>query len=86
MSRENVVWLSSGATTFSCLCESCLDAAEAAGGSFLEAVRSANVRGSVAAGAPATSVHCAGGHMIVLRRLDRPPNLAHSDKRQLQLA
>jgi len=86
MSRENVVWLSAGATTFSCLCESCLDDAEAAGGSFLDAVRGANVRGSVAAGAQLTLARCAAGHQIVLRRVERPPKLARSDERQLQLA
>jgi hypothetical protein len=86
MSRENVVWLSASATTFSCLCESCLDAAEATGTSFLEAVRGANVRGAVAAEADVMFAHCAAGHEILLRRVERPPKLARSDARQLQLA
>jgi hypothetical protein len=83
MSRENVVWLSAGATTFSCLCERCLDAAET---SFLEAVRGANVRGTVAVDAEVTVAHCRAGHELVLRRVERPPKLARSDSRQLQLS
>ncbi len=86
MSRENVVWLSASATTFSCLCELCLDAAEAADTSFLEAVRGASVRGALAADADVMFVRCAAGHQVVLRRLARPPKLARSDSRQLQLA
>lgn len=86
MSRENVVWLSASATTFSCLCELCLGAAEAAEASFLEAVRGASVRGAIGADADVMFVRCAAGHQIVLRRRERPPKLARSDTRQLQLA
>ena len=86
MSRENVVWLSASATTFSCLCESCLDAAEAAGTSFLEAVRGANVRGVVGADVDVVFARCAAGHEILLRRIERPPKLTRADARQLQLA
>jgi len=86
MSRENVVWLSSSATTFSCLCEPCLDAADAAGTSFLEAVGSAHVRGVIAAEADVMFARCHAGHRVVLRRIERPPKLARSDARQLQLA
>ena len=86
MSRENVVWLSSSATTFSCLCEVCLDAGAEVGVSFLEAVRVATVRGSVAPEADVVVASCAAGHRLVLRRIERPPKLAHSDDRQLQLA
>jgi hypothetical protein len=86
MSRENVVWLSASATTFSCLCEPCLDAANAAGTSFLEAIRSASLRGVIAADADVMFARCAVGHELVLRRAERPPKLARSDARQLQLA
>jgi len=86
MSRENVVWLSASATTFSCLCELCLDAAEVAGTSFLEAVRGASVRGAVTEDADVMFARCAAGHRVVLRRIERPPKLARSDARQLQLA
>jgi hypothetical protein len=86
MSRENVVWLSASATTFSCLCEPCLDGAGAAGTSFLEAIRSASVRGPIAADADVTFARCSAGHEIVLRRVERPPKLARTDARQLQLA
>jgi hypothetical protein len=85
-SRENVVWLGASATTFSCLCEPCLDAAEAAGASFLAAVRDASVRGTVAVEADVVFAHCAGGHQIILRRVERPPKLARADERQLQIA
>ena len=51
MSRENVVWLSTSATTFSCLCELCLSTSEVEGTSFLEAIRDASVRGTFAADA-----------------------------------
>ncbi len=86
MSRTNVVWLGTTATTFSCLCEPCLAFAEARGSSFLEAVRGASVRGSLGVDADVSFVRCAVGHEIVLRRLERPPKLARSDERQLQLA
>jgi hypothetical protein len=86
MSRENVVWLSASATTFSCLCEQCLDAASGEGASFLEAVRDASVRGPIAAEADVLVARCSVGHQIILRRIERPPKLARSDARQLQLA
>jgi hypothetical protein len=86
MSRENVVWLSASATTFSCLCEQCLDAAAVAGTSFLEAIRHASVRGAVVADADVIFARCEAGHRVVLRRVERPPKLARSDTRQLQLA
>jgi hypothetical protein len=86
MSRENVVWITASATTFSCLCEPCLDEAEAAKTSFLEAVRKASVRGAIAANADIVRTHCAAGHQVVLRRIERPPKLARSDAQQLQIA
>ena len=86
MRRENVVWLSPSATTFSCLCEPCLELAQTAEASFLEAVRSARVRGTVAVEAEVAFVRCSAGHEVVVRRSERPPKLARSDKRQLQLA
>jgi hypothetical protein len=86
MRRENVVWLSPSATTFSCLCEPCLEVAQTTGASFLEAVRSARVCGTVAVEAEVAFAHCSAGHELVVRRIERPPRLPRPDKRQLQLA
>jgi hypothetical protein len=85
MRRENVVWLSPSATTFSCLCESCLDAARDGGASFLDAVRAASVRGELAPETAVAFAFCAAGHQVVLRRVERPPSLGRRDPRQLQL-
>jgi hypothetical protein len=80
------VWLSPSATAFSCLCEPCLEAARLSGALFADALSGASVRGSVAPDAAVTVAHCAAGHEIVLRRIERPPALARPDERQLQLA
>jgi hypothetical protein len=85
MTRENVVWLSPSATTFSCLCELCLDIARDGGLSFLDAVRAASVRGEVAPETPVAVALCPAGHQVVLRRVERPPSLDRPDARQLQL-
>jgi hypothetical protein len=84
MSR-NVVWLSPSATTFSCLCETCLDAARHDGASFVEAVRAACVRGEISPEAAVAMALCAAGHEVVLRRVERPAALDRPDDRQLQL-
>ncbi len=87
MSAERtVVWLSPSATSFACLCEQCLEAARLDGVLFAEALRTASVRGTIAAEASVASVRCALGHELVLRRVERPPALEHPDERQLQLA
>jgi hypothetical protein len=80
------VWLSPSATAFSCLCETCLEAARLSGALFADALAGASVRGSLAPGAAVTVVHCAAGHEIVLRRGEHPPGLARHDDRQLQIA
>ena len=85
MSRENSVWVPPSATPFSCLCETCLDLARAEGASFLETVRSASVRGHLPAETDVGFVRCIAGHEVVVRRIDRPVQLARSDGRQLQL-
>ena len=84
--RANTVWIAPGATIFSCLCEPCLDGRRARGSSFLDAVRIASVRGTVPEGSDIAFVRCRAGHELVVRRIDRPPNLARRDARQLQLA
>ena len=84
-SGSNVVWLSPSATEFSCLCEACLEAARARGRSFVDAIRDASVRGSVGPDCDIAFVRCRAGHNLVLRRVERPPNLARADARQLQL-
>jgi hypothetical protein len=81
----DVVWLSPSATSFSCLCEPCLDAAYASGLPFAEAVRSALLRGPIAHEVEFVRAQCPAGHEIVLRRVARPPTLARRDERQLQL-
>jgi hypothetical protein len=80
------VWLSPSATAFSCLCETCLDSARLSGVLFADALAGASVRGSVSAEASVAVARCAAGHEIVLRRVERPPQLAHPDERQLQLS
>jgi hypothetical protein len=82
---KHSVWVAPSATEFSCLCERCLDGRRAQGSSFLEAVRVASVRGSVPADTDVAFVRCRAGHELVVRRIDRPPNLARRDERQLQL-
>jgi hypothetical protein len=82
---QNVVWVSPSATQFSCLCERCLDGTRARGLSFLDAVHTASVKGTVPADTDITFVHCRAGHELVIRRIDRPPRLKRRDSRQLQL-
>lgn len=84
--EATVVWLSPSATSFACLCEPCLEAARLDGVLFADALRVASVRGSIAADTGVASVRCTAGHELVLRRVERPPGLAHPDERQLQLA
>ena len=79
------VWLSPCATAFSCLCETCLEAARRGGALFSDALLAASVRGSVGPDTALGFVRCAAGHEIVLRRGERPPALASRDERQLQL-
>ena len=81
----NTVWLSPSATSFSCICERCLDAARDRGASFLDAVSTARLQGTVAVETDVAFARCSAGHEVVLRRVERPPRLAQSNKRQLQL-
>ena len=84
--RSNAVWVSPGAKEFSCLCERCLDGPHGRGAPFLDAVRLANVRGTLAPDADVVVVRCRRGHELVIRRGDRPAKLVRRDDRQLQLA
>jgi hypothetical protein len=86
MSTAHAIWIAPSATAFSCLCESCLELARGQGTSFLEAVRAANVRGRLPTDTDVGFIHCAAGHELVVRRVDRPPALARPDGRQLQLS
>jgi hypothetical protein len=83
--RDNAVWVAPGATQFSCLCERCLEGRRGRGASFLDAVRVASVRGTVPPDTDIAFVHCRAGHELVVRRIDRPPNLARHDARQLEI-
>jgi hypothetical protein len=78
------VWLSPSATSFSCLCERCLEEARTAEVLFSDALMRAAVRGTIGADVEAAGRRCAAGHAIVLRRGERPPGLRH-DERQLAL-
>ena len=83
---QTTVWVSPSATSFSCLCELCLEQARASGLLFADALLQASVRGSIGAEADVSSRRCRAGHEIVLRRIERPSTLPHHDDRQLQLA
>jgi hypothetical protein len=80
------VWISPSATSFSCLCELCLETARCSGALFTDALAVARVTGEIAPALVALEVRCATGHRVVLRRGERPPALARPDDRQLQLA
>ena len=84
-SSATVVWIAPGASAFSCLCEACLDRAPARGASFLEAVRDANVRGTLAADADVGFARCRAGHRLVIRRTRRIRGPADRSGRQLVL-
>jgi hypothetical protein len=84
-SVENSIWIAPTATTFSCLCEPCLELARGEGISFLAAVKTASVRGRLAPDTDVGFVSCAAGHELVVRRVELPPALTHPDGRQLQL-
>ena len=79
------VWISPSATSFSCLCETCLERARREGLLFSDALMAASVRGTVAAEAEVAFARCPSGHEITLRRGERPPALLRPDDRQLQL-
>jgi len=79
------VWVSPSATSFSCLCETCLEDARTTGALFADALMGATVRGSLAVECELAIAHCGAGHQIVLRRVERPPALSRRDARQLQL-
>jgi hypothetical protein len=85
MSRENSVWVPPSATSFSCLCETCLERSRTEGRSFLEAVRGGSVRGHLSTESDLGFVRCAAGHEVIVRRIDRPTPLTRRDVRQLQL-
>jgi hypothetical protein len=85
MRRTNAVWVPPSATTFSCLCEACLELARGDGRTFLDAVRTASVRGRLPTETDVGFVHCSAGHEVVVRRIDTPASLGRRDARQLQI-
>jgi hypothetical protein len=85
VSRNNSVWVPPSATSFSCLCEACLELAREEGRSFLEAVRTASVRGRLPTETDVGFVHCAAGHEVVVRRIHTPAPLGRRNARQLQI-
>jgi hypothetical protein len=82
---QTTVWLSPSATSFSCLCELCLESARRSGALFTDALAGASVRGELGSETEVALARCAAGHEIVLRRVERPPGLQRHDDRQLQL-
>jgi hypothetical protein len=82
---QTTVWLAPSATSFSCLCEHCLEGARRTGVLFSDALARARVSGNVAADSEIAVARCAAGHEVVLRRVERPPGLQRHDDRQLQL-
>ncbi len=84
-SAQTTVWLSPSATSFSCLCELCLESARRSGALFTDALAVASVRGVLELETELALARCAAGHEIVLRRVERPPGLRRHDDRQLQL-
>jgi len=82
----NTVWISPSATSFSCLCEPCLEAARTSGALFSDALAHASVRGHIATEIAFIVVRCNAGHEILLRRTLMPEQLPRRDERQLQLA
>ena len=85
MTRTNSVWVPPAATTFSCLCEACLELARADGRSFLEAVRNASVRGRLPTETDVGFAQCSAGHEVVGRRMHTPTHLGRPNPRQLQI-
>jgi hypothetical protein len=85
MSGSTTVWISPSATAYACLCEQCLEAARVRGDLFGDALGAATVRGSLEPDAVVTSIRCAAGHELLLRRVERPPSLTSRDDRQLSL-
>ena len=82
---QTTVWLAPSATSYSCLCEACLESARNSGALFSDALAGASVRGTVDLDTEVAVARCAAGHEIVLRRVERPPGLQRHDDRQLQL-
>ena len=85
MTGKNAVWVPPSATSFSCLCEACLELARNDGRSFVEAVRNASVRGRLPTETDVGFAYCAAGHEVVVRRVDTPVPLGRRDDRQLQI-
>jgi len=83
---RTTVWVSPGATAYSCLCEHCLERARLDGRSLFDALHTSSVRGSIAAASDVAFAHCAAGHEIVIRRVEPPASLVPHDQGQLELA
>ena len=82
---STTVWILPSSTSFSCLCEACLESARRSGLLFADALLQASVRGEIGADEQIASRRCAAGHEIVLRRVERPTALVRPDERQLTL-
>ena len=85
LGSRTTVWIAPSATSFSCLCEACLERGRRAGALFTDAIAAASVRGSIAREVESLVVECPSGHRLELRRVERPPGLDRPDDRQLQI-
>jgi hypothetical protein len=84
--QATTVWISPSASSYSCLCEVCLEGARTAGLLFADALMVASVRGAISPDVGVSSRRCSAGHEIVLRRIERPESLPRHDARQLALS
>jgi hypothetical protein len=83
---QSIVWLAPSATSFSCLCETCLESSRQAGALFSDALAGASVRGDLGLESDVAVARCSAGHEVVLRRVTRPAALQHGNDGQLQIA
>jgi hypothetical protein len=59
------VWIAPSATSYSCLCETCLETARTAGALFSDALLTARVSGDLSRDIAGIEVRCAAGHRLL---------------------
>jgi hypothetical protein len=69
MSKDYAVWISP--TSYSRLCEPCLQLVRGSGASLADAVRGANSRGRLPTETDVGFIDCSDGHELVVRLVDR---------------
>jgi hypothetical protein len=83
---QSIVWLAPSATSFSCLCETCLESSRQVGALFSDALAGASVRGNLGLETDVAIARCRAGHEVVVRRSTRPAGMQHRNDGQLQIA